>query len=74
MMQIYFLFGGDHYYPSGGLMDLVDSVEAESVGDARRQFEDRGSFDGIEWWQLGGFDGYLRFYESGNVNKELLYD
>lgn len=66
-MERYFLFGGQHYYPFGGVSDFIASVDAESTDDARNQFD----FTGIEWWQIAGLvDGKLKIYASGVVGWE----
>ncbi len=47
------LFGGQEYYASGGMCDLVSTHETldEAIAEANRRCNDRYPCD-FEWWQV----------------------
>lgn len=46
-MERYILFGGDQYYPSGGVGDMQGAYS--TVDEA---VEDSGGEDGYDWWHV----------------------
>jgi hypothetical protein len=66
-MQRYYLFGGLHYYPRGGVTDFQMSVVADSLSQARQKMD----FSGVEWWQIALIEqGVIRILAEGNIDKE----
>lgn len=66
-MQRYYLFGGQYYYPNGGVRDFRSSVRADSVVSARKMLD----FSGLEWWQIVLIeDGVVHIVASGYTDRE----
>jgi hypothetical protein len=66
---MYFLFGGENYYPRGGMHDLVGAYatleEALQVAQATHVDEEDWEWQ-YDWWQVATLDdGELSLVKSG---------
>jgi hypothetical protein len=74
--SLFFLFGGDHYYPSGGMRDLVgafptaESALEHATGNVQRPWDEDGETSILEWWHIATVkDGDLYIIHTGSGSE-----
>jgi hypothetical protein len=72
---MFFLFGGDMYFPGGGMSDLRGTYATleEALAASQHTFVDEDGENYLHWWQVGTvIDGQLVLVDGGRNTKSLI--